>query len=91
MAQVMTQAKFDSYKVIKQHIFCELDDTVTDQLILSTSKSNYTLEQAKDLVEVLNKRINTKKVFHYLQEDETSEPEKVFYERTYYTLKLVGE
>ena len=81
----------DYYKVIKKHIFCELDDTVTDELTLSTSKSKYTLGQAKGLIEVLNKRINSEKVFHYMQEDETSEPEKVFYQSTYYTFRPIGE
>ena len=40
---MMSEVKF---KIIKKHVFCDLDDTVTDQLILSTSKSNYTLEHA---------------------------------------------
>ncbi len=81
---MMSEVKF---KIIKKHVFCDLDDTVTDQLILSTSKSNYTLEHAKEKAEAFNQGINSEKVFHYMQEDETSEPEKVFYERTYYTFR----
>ena len=80
----MSEVKF---KVIKKHAFYDLDDTVTAQLILSTSKSNYTLEQVKEKVEAFNEGINSEKVFHYMQEDETSEPEKIFYERTYYTFR----
>jgi len=80
----MSEVKF---KIIKKHVFCDLDDTVTDQLILSTSKSNYTLKHAKEKAEAFNQGINSEKVFHYMQVDETSEPEKVFYERTYYTFR----
>jgi hypothetical protein len=76
----------NKYKVVKKHIWYDLDDTITDEIILATSKADLSLKQATTLLASANDSIDTDKQYYYLQETDTSKPVPMFYERILFQL-----
>ena len=76
----------NKYKVIKKHIWYDLDDKVTDEVTLATSKADLSLKQATALLVSANDSIDTDKQYHYMQETDNSEPVAIFYERILFQL-----
>ena len=76
----------NKYKVVKKHIWYDLDDTITDEIILATSKADLSLKQATTLLVSANDSIDTDKQYYYLQETDTSKPVPMFYERILFQL-----